>query len=93
MLLNDPDGEEYRLTVVNPNAPANRCQETLGLCVTLDGPEGWSATRALTEQELETLRSGDPLPLMLGGVEVIFQSNPGGYLVNLDGDEHGAEFS
>lgn len=89
MQLASPDGDKYVLTVVNPNAPANRCQETLGLSISLDGPmqseRRTTVSRALTEPELETLRSGIPLTLEFGGVAVDLQSNPGGHLVSLDG--------
>lgn len=90
MQLTSQAGEEYILTVVNPNAPANRCQETLGLSISLDGPVK-SATRKtvrreLTELELETLRSGSPLTLNFGDVAVDLQSNPGGHLVSLEQD-------
>jgi len=88
MQLTSPAGEKYTLTVVNPNAPANRCQETLGLCITLDGPAKSpgqkTITRELTTPELETLRSGDPLTLIFGEMEVELQSNPGGQLVSLE---------
>jgi hypothetical protein len=89
-----PEGKNYTLTVVNPNAPANRCQETLGLSVSLSGPEGATnpetRARALTEEELETLRSGESLLLEFGEICVSLQSNPGGHLVSLD-EEHDAE--
>lgn len=88
MSLTSPNGETYVLSVVNPNAPANRCQETLGLCVSLDGPLDSSdrikVRKELTEPELETLRSGEPLKLSFGNVEVDLQSNPGGHLVQLE---------
>lgn len=88
MRLTSPSGEKYTLTVVNPNAPANRCQETLGLCISLDGPEGSpkkkSITRKLTTPELKTLRSGSPLTLIFGEIEVELQSNPSGQLVSLE---------
>lgn len=86
--LTSPDGGRYVLTVVNPNAPANRCQETLGLSVTLygplDSPDSESVTRALSEDDLDCLRSGRDLPLSFGGIHVCLRSNPGGYLINLD---------
>lgn len=87
MTLTSEDGKAYVLSVVNPNAPINRCQETLGLCVSLDGPID-SSTRIkvrkeLTEEQLETLRSGVPLTLSFGDVMVDLQSNPGGHLVQL----------
>jgi hypothetical protein len=90
MQLTSQAGEEYILTVVNPNAPANRCQETLGLSISLDGPVK-SATRKtvsreLTESELATLRSGSLLNLDFGNVAVNLQSNPGGHLVSLEQD-------
>lgn len=88
MQLKSPSGEKYTLTVVNPNAPANRCQETLGLCVSLDGPVGSpkkkKITRKLTTPELKKLRSGAPLTLTFGEVAVELQSNPSGELVSLD---------
>ena len=88
MQLTSPSGEKYTLTVVNPNAPANRCQETLGLCISLDGPaespEKKTVTRKLTTPELRTLRSGAPLALTFGEVEVELQSNPSGQLVSLE---------
>jgi hypothetical protein len=88
MQLTSPSGDRYKLTVHNPNAPANRCQETLGLKISLDGPVGSTETRIvtrdLTTPELETLRSGVPLTLAFGEVEVDLQSNPGGHLVSLE---------
>jgi hypothetical protein len=88
MRLTSPSGEKYTLTVVNPNAPANRCQETLGLCVSLDGPANSpkrkTITRKLTTPELRRLRSGAPLTLTFGEVAMDLQSNPGGQLVSLD---------
>lgn len=88
MNLSSPSGETYVLSVINPNAPINRCQETLGLCVSLDGPIDSGARtkvqRELSEPELETLRSGVPLKLTFGNVEVDLQSNPGGHLVLLE---------
>jgi hypothetical protein len=90
MQLTSQTGEEYILTVVNPNAPANRCQETLGLSISLDGPIQSAirkiVSRLLTESELETLRSGTPLALDFGNVAVDLQSNPGGHLVSLEQD-------
>jgi hypothetical protein len=89
MRLTSPSGEKYTLTVVNPNAPANRCQETLGLCISLDGPakspKQKKITRKLTARELRKLRTGAPLTLRFGDVAVDLQSNPGGQLVSLDG--------
>ena len=88
MQLTSPSGDKYKLTVVNPNAPVNRCQETLGLSISLDGPvespKRKTITRALTPPELETLRSGSPLTLDFGEVMVDLQSNPGGHLVSLE---------
>lgn len=88
MQLTSPSGDKYILTVVNPNAPANRCQETPGLCISLDGPtksaKRKTITRELTTPELETLRSGSPLTLTFGDVAVDLQSNPGGQLVTLE---------
>ncbi len=88
MQLTSPSGDKYTLTVVNPNAPANRCQETLGLCISLDGPaksaKRKTIARKLTAPELETLRSGSPLTLNFGDVAVDLQSNPGGQLVSLE---------
>lgn len=90
MMLRMPDGPEYRLTVVNPNAPANRCQETLGLSVTLEGPVGspdaTTVTIALREQDLTILRAGAPLTLEFGAIQVSLRSNPGGHLVDLGED-------
>jgi len=87
MLLTTPSGEKYTLTVVNRNAPKNRCQETMGLCISLDGPmsssERTTTTRKLTAPELRKLRAGNPLPLTFGDVVVTLQSNPGGQLVRL----------
>jgi hypothetical protein len=88
MQLTSPSGEIYKLTVVNPNAPANRCQETLGLCISLDGPaksaRKKTISRKLTTPELKKLRAGTPLTLTFGEVEVTLQSNPGGQLVSLE---------
>jgi hypothetical protein len=88
MQLTSPSGETYTLTVVNPNAPANRCQETLGLCISLDGPsqsaERQTITQKLTTPQLRKLRAGVPLSLSFGDVAVSLQSNPGGQLVNLE---------
>ncbi len=88
MRLTSPSGGKYTLTVVNPNAPANRCQETLGLCISLDGPaksaKRETITRKLTTPELKTLRNGAPLTLTFGEVAVTLQSNPGGQLVSLE---------
>jgi hypothetical protein len=88
MQLTSPSGDRYKLTVVNPNAPANRCQETPGLSISLDGPANSTKrktiTRELTTPELETLRSGSPLTLDFGEVQVDLQSNPGGQLVSLE---------
>ena len=90
MTLRTPDGADYVLTVVNPNAPANRCQETLGLSVTLEGPAGSSdmttTTIALREEDLAVLRAGAPLALAFGAVLVDLHSNPGGHLVDLGED-------
>jgi hypothetical protein len=87
MQLTSPSGEKYTLTVVNPNAPANRCQETLGLSVSLDGPaksaNKKTITRKLTTPELRKLRTGAPLTLTFEEVAVVLQSNPGGHLVSL----------
>lgn len=95
MTLQAGDGRSYLLTVENPNAPANRCQETAGLSVTLDGPqdEGHNADRSvishlLSDTELAVLRTGEPLTLMFGSLAVDLQSNPGGHLVDL-GEDHG----
>jgi hypothetical protein len=99
MDLTSSSGEQYTLTVVNPNAPANRCQETPGLCITLDGPINSSRratnSRELTIAELEVLRSGEPLTLTFGEVAVDLQSNPGGHLISLPQEtdtvaQHGA---
>ena len=93
--LQSPEGEKYTLTVVNPNAPANRCQETPGLSISLDGPEGSPFRRAtmkrLTHEELETLRSGKALMLELDSVRVTLQSNPGGHLVTLEEEREAEE--
>ncbi|MEE9428270.1 MAG: aldo/keto reductase [Paracoccaceae bacterium] len=87
MELSSSNGDRFTLTVVNPNAPANRCQETLGLRIALEGPlSAESCTvveRVLAEQDLETLRSGEPLDLTFGDIEITFRSNPGGQLVQL----------
>lgn len=93
MTLRAPDGADYVLTVVNPNAPANRCQETLGLSVTLAGPAGsadhMTTTVALREEDLTLLRNGQPLSLVFGPMLVQLRSNPGGHLVDLGEDaEH-----
>jgi hypothetical protein len=90
-----PAAETYRLTVVNPNAPANRCQETLGLAVTLDGPldtavPSRSVTRSFTQDELDILRSGASVVLDLDGVQVRIQSNPGGQMVMLEDEDEPA---
>ncbi len=95
MTLRTPDGADYVLTVVNPNAPANRCQETLGLSVTLAGPIGSfdhaTTMVALREEDLAVLRNGRPLALAFGPVLVHLRSNPGGHLVDLGEDaEHAA---
>jgi hypothetical protein len=88
MQLSSPSGDKYISTVVNPNAPANRRQETPGLCISLDGPansdKATRTTRELTEAELETLRSGAPLTLTFGEIAVELQSNAGGHLVSLE---------
>jgi len=88
MKLTSPSGDEYTLTVVNPNAPANRCQETLGLSISLEGPANGAdrepMTKELTQPELDTLRSGSPLTLTFGDVSVDLQSNPGGHMVALE---------
>lgn len=88
MELRSAAGESYVLTVVNPNAPANRCQETPGLAITLDGPQGAADSRSITRQlttgELDVLRSGEPLCLSFGDIEVDLQSNPGGHMVVLE---------
>lgn len=88
MQLSSQEGEKYVLTVVNPNAPANRCQETLGLAISLDGPANsvkrQKITHELTTPELETLRAGNTLTLAFGAVAVDLQSNPGGQLVSLE---------
>ena len=88
MQLKSASGEKYTLIVVNPNAPANRCQETLGLCISLDGPFGSSKrktiTKKLTTPQLKKLRSGAPLTLTFGEVAVELQSNPSGQLVSLE---------
>jgi hypothetical protein len=87
MQLTSPSGEKYTLTVVNPNAPANRCQETLGLSIRLDGPaksaNKKSITKKLTTPQLNKLHTGEPLTLTFDEVAVILQSNPGGHLVSL----------
>jgi hypothetical protein len=90
MTLRTTNDAAYVLTVVNPNAPANRCQETLGLSVTLEGPVGSSetttATVALREEDLVVLRTGEPLALAFGPILVSLRSNPGGHLVDLGED-------
>lgn len=91
MELRSGAGDCYTLTVVNPNAPANRCQETPGLAVTLDGPLGDRGARSMTHEftidELDVLRSGAALTIAFGEVEVDFQSNPGGHMVVLEQTE------
>jgi hypothetical protein len=81
-------GEKYVLTVVNPNAPKNRCQETPGLSITLDGPIGSVAARSvshlLTDDELDILRTGTPVTIAFGDIEVELKSNPGGHMVVLE---------
>lgn len=81
-------GDKYVLTVVNPNAPKNRCQETPGLSITLDGPIGAveprSVSHLLTDKELEILRTGTPVTIAFGDVEVELKSNPGGHMVVLE---------
>lgn len=81
-------GEKYTLTVVNPNAPANRCQETPGLSISLDGPHGSPdakiVTHELTVAQLDTLRSGEPITLAFGDIGVDLQSNPGGHMIVLE---------
>lgn len=88
MQLTSPSGDKFILTVVNPNAPANRCQETLGLSISLDGPtdspKKKTITRKLTTRELRKLRTGAPLTLTFGDVAVELQSNPSGELVRLE---------
>ena len=88
MELASQAGDKYTLTVVNPNAPANRCQETPGLAITLDGPKGnagaISITHQLTDAQLDILRSGEPLTLAFGDIAVDLQSNPGGHMVVLE---------
>ncbi|THD37199.1 MAG: hypothetical protein E7773_03965 [Sphingomonas sp.] len=88
MELRSEGGDSYTLTVVNPNAPANRCQETPGLAVTLDGPRGDAGARSVTHEftgdELDVLRSGASLTIAFGEIEVDFQSNPGGHMVVLE---------
>lgn len=88
MELRSEAGERYTLTVVNPNAPANRCQETPGLTITLEGPHGsadaQSIAHELTTAQLDILRSGEPLTMDFGGIEVDLQSNPGGHMIVLE---------
>lgn len=92
--LRTPEGADYVLTVVNPNAPANRCQETLGLSVTLDGPLGAKSAgnretveHVLSENDLAILRTGAPLALTFGTIALSLQSNPGGHLIELGEDD------
>jgi hypothetical protein len=94
MELTSESGETYLLTVVNPNAPANRCQETPGLAITLEGPRGKagaaSITHELATEQLDILRSGETLTLAFGDIAVDFQSNPGGHMIALEQTEAAA---
>ena len=86
--LTTPDGEKVTVTYFNPNAPANRCYETKGLCISLEvsgksGVKTKPISKELTTKQLNTLRSGKPLDLRFGDRVLTMQSNPGGDLVEL----------
>ena len=88
--LSSPTGEKFTVTYFNPNAPANRCYETKGLCISLEVTPARGKkkkekvmSKELSAKELKTLRSGKPLELVFGERILTLQSNSGGQLVEL----------
>jgi hypothetical protein len=88
--LTSSSGEKYTVTYFNPNAPANRCYETKGLCISLEVSSKTAEknkkkliSKELTSQELKKLRNAEPLELTFGERVLTLQSNTGGQLVQL----------